>query len=68
MLEKIRAILVIMATTEIMVAPTTMEITAIIVDQVTIAEVLTTAVPIIITDRMVLIINMIPIRMALLAV
>ena len=66
--EKIRAILVIMATTEIMVAPTTMEITAIIVDQVTIAEVLTTAVPIIITDRMVLIINMIPIRMALLAV
>ena len=45
-----------------------MEITAIIVAQVTIAEVLTTAVPIIITDRMVLIINMIPIRMALLAV
>ena len=57
----------IMATTEIMVA-STMEITAIIVAQVTMAEILITAVPIIITDRMVLIINMIPIRMALLVV
>ena len=66
--EKIRAILEIMATTEIMVAPTTMEITAIIVARATMAEILITAVPIIITDRMVLIINMIPIRMALLAV
>ena len=50
------------------IAPTTMEITAIIVARATMAEILITAVPIIITDRMVLIINMIPIRMALLAV
>ena len=42
-----------------------MEITAIIVAQVTMAEILITAVPIIILDRMVLIISMIPIQMVL---